>query len=257
MGVVVRRTGGEIDDFDAKFRAEIDELNRFGELGLDRIVLIHAERVAIRKAVRKILGNTRPRFSGERQERIRLERNEIEGAEAHSQFDSISSGADAGDDFAKDAGAVFEGAAVFAGTGEGTQEFVKEISVAMFDVDEVSADVPRDFRGTDIVLDKLLDLGIGPDLIVAGDLEFLVKNGVTIGYARLHSEFIVWLAEAAGMRELKSDDEILGVCKSFTMGAYEGFAQFCQAGFVRFGDDELVGIGAAVRADGHGFAAID
>src|ERR1043166_1763576 len=59
------------------------------------------------------------------------------------------------------------------------------------------------------------------------------------------------------MSELEADDEILGVAVTLLMGADQDLAQLSQVFLVLFDDEELMGVGACVGSDGHGFAAVD
>ena len=76
--------------------------------------------------------------------------------------------------------------------------------------------------------------------------------------AESHARFkalVVWPAKTPGMRQLKANDQIIRRPVPFAMGLDQRFAQLRQVGFVLLLDDELVGIGASIRADGHRLAA--
>ena len=77
------------------------------------------------------------------------------------------------------------------------------------------------------------------------------------GDAGFEAGLVVGLAEAAGVGELEADDEVVGGAVALLVLGDEGFAEPGEAGLVGLVDDELVGVGAAVGPDGHGFAAED
>ena len=61
---------------------------------------------------------------------------------------------------------------------EGAEKLVEQIAVAMFDVDEVRADVGGDSCGSHVFLDQASDLGIGDDLRGRSlTLNFSVQHG--------------------------------------------------------------------------------
>ena len=67
----------------------------------------------------------------------------------------------------------------------------------------------------------------------------------------------VGAAEAAGVGELEADAEVVGVAEAFAVGVDEGLAQGGDGGQRGLVEQELVGVGAAVVADGDGLAAPD
>ena len=92
-------------------------------------------------------------FAGRGEGGVGTEGDEIESAEADAEVDLVSAGANAGDDFAEEAGAVFERAAVRSGAGVGAEEFVQEVTVAMFDVDEIGAGFGGEGGGLNVSFD--------------------------------------------------------------------------------------------------------
>ena len=102
-------------------------------------------------------------------------------------------------DFAQNAGAIFEGTAERAGARVCAEEFVEEITVAMFDIDEIGADIRRDPRGIDIGFDELFDIGVGQESGIVGDAKFAIENGMAEGDARFEAFFVRWAAETAGV----------------------------------------------------------
>src|SRR5258706_10211440 len=71
----------------------------------------------------------------------RLAGDEIEGAEADAEIDGIATGANAGDDFAENSRPILEAAAIFAGPSKRAQEFVEQVAVAVFAIDELGPHV--------------------------------------------------------------------------------------------------------------------
>ena len=130
---------------------------------MNRVLRVDTEGIAIRKAMGEILGNAGAEFAGLGEGRIGLEGDEIESAEAHADVDGVAAGANASDDFAEDAGAIFERAAIFSGAGEGAEEFVEEVAVAMFDIDEICANVRGDRGRFNIAADEFLNISVGEE----------------------------------------------------------------------------------------------
>ena len=202
-GHVIWRAGGKVQDFDPELVTEFNELECFGEVVFEWIILVRAERVGIRQ--RKIIGNAGAEFAGVGARWIGFERHGVVGAEADGDFDFVSVGANALDDFAQNARAIGEGAAVFAGTGEGAEKFVQQITVAMLDVHKIRAAIARHSRRAHVAFDQFPDLSICENLAVALDVEFFIEDGMPIGDSRFEA-FIVGPAEAAGMGQLKTDE---------------------------------------------------
>ncbi len=138
-------------NLDAKLGAEARELQGFGQIVFQRILLIDAEGVAIRHG--KIIRHARPRLARLGARRIGFERHGVEGAQAHAKIDLVAVSADAFDDLAQDAGAIGEGASVRAGPGESAQKFVQQIAVAMFDIDKIRPHLPGDSGRPHIIAD--------------------------------------------------------------------------------------------------------
>ena len=59
-------------------------------------------------------GHARPGLPRQGEQRVGVEGDEVEGTQPDAQLDLVPAGADGGDDVAQQAGAVLEGAAVFA-----------------------------------------------------------------------------------------------------------------------------------------------
>src|ERR1700722_17660018 len=77
---------------------------------------------------------------------------------------------------------------------------------------------------------------------------------MTEGYPRFQP-LIVGPAETPGMRQLKTDDQIVCGAVALAVGLYECGAQAGQIAFVGLGNDELMRVGAAIRTYRHGFSA--
>ena len=82
---------------------------------------------------------------------------------------------------------------------------MQQVAVAVFDVHEVRADVPRDLRSTDVILNEPLDFVVGKDLRIACDLELRIENRMPKRNARFIGRFAIGFAEAPRVRELKAD----------------------------------------------------
>src|SRR5262245_625228 len=80
---------------------------------------------------------------------------------------------------------------------------------------------------------------------------------MTVSDARFEAFFVVRLAEATGMSQLKADHQVIGAAESLLVSAHEDFAQFGQIALVLFANNELSWIGPSVGANRHGLAAID
>src|SRR5439155_24387718 len=173
--IVVGRTGAEVENFHAQSRAQLRKLEGLGEIIFDGIVLAYAKAIAVGQAVGESFRYAGTGFTGLRQRRIGLERHEIEGAQAHADFDPISARANARDNFAEDARAVLERSAEPARPRARAEKLVQQVAVAMFDIDKVGANIPGNLCRGDVTLDEMLDFAIGEHLRVARDGEPVVE----------------------------------------------------------------------------------
>ena len=221
------------------------------------MLLIHTETILIRQAVRKILGNARTQLARLRKRRVRFKRYEVKSTEPHAELDPVAARPNASDDFAKDAGAVFKRAAVFAGPRVRPEKLVQQVAVTMFEVHEVGAHVPCNLRRRDVAFDQPLDFIVGKNLFIARDLEFLVEDRMAIGHPRLHADFVIRFAEAARVRELKTDEQIVRRAITLLVRFHEDFANLREVLFVLLDDDELIWIGPAIRPHGHCLTAVN
>ena len=135
--------------------------------------------------------------AGHRARRIRLERHGIERAQPHADAQARRFGADALDDLAHEARAVFEAAAIRSGPVDGAEEFVAEIAVAVLDVDEIVAALLGALGRDHVVVDQPLDLVVADHRPARRIAELAVEQRVVIGDDRLELGVVVRLAEAA------------------------------------------------------------
>ena len=90
-------------------------------------------------------------------------RHHVERGEADHHFQSRRGGADAIDDLAHEARAVFEASAKTSRTLVGAQQLMPEIAVTVFDVDEPKTGVGRQLRGRDEIVDQPAQIGVTQD----------------------------------------------------------------------------------------------
>ena len=175
---VVGRTGGGVEHLDGEFVAQRDERVRLGEINLGRVALVHAEAVAIRQARGEILRDARPELARLRAVGVGTMRNHVEQAETNAEIDRVPAGANARHDLPQHTGAVFKTAAVFSGPRVRAKKLVQQITVAVLEIHEIRAYFPGDARRAHVVGDEFLHLRVAQHLIVAGDVELLVENGM-------------------------------------------------------------------------------
>ncbi len=225
VGIVVGAARGEVDELDVEVLQELEELECLGQIGLHGIILVDAKLIFVRQELREILGHAGTEFAGFGEFGIRLERDDVERAEAHAETELRGDGADCGGDFADEAGAVLERAAVLTRAGECAEEFMQQVAVAMLDVDEIGAAIGGDLRGLGVVLDETFQVVIGQNLLAAGDVEFLVEDRVMVRNTGLPLLLVVGTAEAAGVGELETDDEVVGLAEAFVVRLDQRVAQ--------------------------------
>ena len=93
---------------------------------------------------------------------------ESKARKPHADLQPRRFGANALDNLAHEARAVFQAAAIGAGPIDGAEEFVAEIAVTVLDVDEIVAAGLGALRGDDIVIDQPLDLVVADHRPVGG-----------------------------------------------------------------------------------------
>src|SRR6201999_2013344 len=224
------------------------------EIVFERVVRIAAESVAIRP--RMLFRNARPERARQRALRVRLERQGVEGAQAHADAEPRRFGADAFDDLAHKARAVFQAAAIRSRPIDGAQELVAKIAMAMLHVDEIVAACLGALGRDDEVFDQPLDLVVADDGPILRIAELAVEQRVIIGNDGFELGIVIGLAEAARMRELQTDDDIAAVAAHGFLVPGDG--DLAQAGDLALAlrrHGELLGIGASIRAHRAGLAA--
>jgi hypothetical protein len=82
------------------------------------------------------------------------------------------------------------------------QELVAEITVAVFDVDEIEAEIVCDASGGDEVVDDLFDVIVGEERGVAVRVYSSVEQWMMIEKTRLGTHLFIGTAEATRVREL-------------------------------------------------------
>src|SRR5215471_7953066 len=75
--------------------------------------------------------------------------------------------------------------------------------------------------------------------------------------ARLGASFYIWLAVAAGVRELQPDQQVVGRSHRLTMLIYQSFAQSSDIIASMLIQQKLIRVCATVVSDGNRFAAPD
>ena len=129
--------------------------------------------------------------------------------------------------------------------------------MAVLDIDEVSPAGTGDFGGAHVASNELLHVVVGEDLVVRRHIKFLVQQGVSESHTGFPFLFVVRAAEATRVRELKTDDKVVGGSPLGQVLSLENVDEFRDAALVLFVEDELIGVGAPIGADGHGFGAAD
>src|SRR5690606_27122191 len=114
----------DTDEMNAERFEQVEEGVRLGEVDTSAS-WVAAEGVAVALA---------ERFRFARAVRAGAEGNPVKGAEAHADFETGRTLADSGDDFAQEAGAVFEAAAVATGAVNSGEKFVTEVAVTVLEV---------------------------------------------------------------------------------------------------------------------------
>ena len=124
----------------------------------------------------------------------------------------------------------------------------------MFDIHEIRAGFRSDARGVNVAADDFLHRTVAEHRPVVVYAEALVENRMAVRNARLGALGVVGPAEAAGVRQLKADDEIVGGSVPLSMGRHQRLSQPSQIAFVLFVNDELVRIRPAIGPHRHGLA---
>src|SRR5262249_10618504 len=184
---------------------QTEKLPRFFEVGLQRILWIDSKTPAVRQQPLELFGYSRTGLSRRRLLGIGTIRNGVEGGEPYSDSKRGRNRPDALNDLSQEARTVFEASAVIALTRMRTQELMPQISVTMFDVDEIESYFRCDPRSAMKRLDDLAHVAIGYGRVVAIETELLIENRMMIDDPGLGLPFPVWCAVTSGMRQLKAD----------------------------------------------------
>ena len=87
--------------------------------------------------------------------------------------------------------------------------------------------------------------------------EAAIEHGMGVRRHRFPAATWVRAGVASGVRELKADEEIVGLAETLGMRADERFAETGELLFGVWADTELIGVGAAVVTHRDGFASPD
>ena len=189
MGHVIGAAGGDADELDSELIQEVQKAMRPGHIAaIFRPIRVRSVKigniVAILRTIR-VKGAKkwwpgivrRPLLRHADAVRAGLPGKHVEGAEAHADAEAGRRAANAGDDFAQEAGAILEAAAVTSGTTPGAEELVAEVAVAVLDIDPAEAGLLREARRRDEILDEAGDLVVVEEDVVARDAELAIQQG--------------------------------------------------------------------------------
>ena len=127
--------------------------------------------------------------------------------------------------------------------------------MAVLDIDEIGARPPRHARRANIILDQSTQLVVREDLPIVSH----PKPGSRIGcrYATRGS-LLAWecgLQKRPEWVSLEANDHVGAGAELLLVGVAEDLAKLQQVGFGMVGNQESIGIGAAVGPNGHRFTA--
>src|SRR5438874_2676830 len=129
--------------------------------------------------------------------------------------------------------------------------------MAMLDVHEVSADLPRNLCRADITSNEVLDFSVSKYLRIGRHVEFSVQNRMPIRHPRFQPRLFIRFAKPPRVRELEADHQVVAGSVNFAVAANEIFTQRHKVGLILLANNELVWIGTPVGSHCHRFAAID
>ncbi len=132
-----------------------------------------------------------------------------------------------------------------------------KIAVTMLDVDEVVTAKLGALRRDHEIFDQALDLVVADHRPAGRIAEFLVEQRMVIGDDGFEFGIVVRFAEAAGMGELQTDDEVVLAAGRFLVRVDQDLAQLGDILLAPLGHRELLRIGAPVGPHRAGFAAPD
>ena len=185
--------------------------------------LIRAEPAGIGQAVAEVFGNAGSLSATVGSIRVGTERNEVEYAQAYANPETRRDGPDPMDNFPEETRPVFERAAKGTATGNGAQEFVAQISVAMLDVHELIAQIGGHSRGLYIVVYNGSYLAVRHHRVIRAHAEFTVEDGVTVQDSGFHPAFVRGPTEPSRVRQLQPDHQIVGVANVQPVGGTQRF----------------------------------
>ncbi len=146
---------------------------------------------------------------------------------------------------------MFERSAVRTVAIDGAEQLVQQVAVAVLDVDEVEARFGSQHGGVGVRRDELVEVAVRQhDGRVDGDT--LIEHGVVECELRLRRAGRT--RPAAGMRQLQTDDEIIGIAVHADVRVHQIGTQRSQVADRRGMEHELPGVGAAVGSHRDRFA---
>src|SRR5579883_2195264 len=244
--IVIRTAGGDAHQSNAERLEQIEESTRLGQIDAQPGA-VAAEGVGI-----AWIG---PRFRFAPAVSSRAIGQPVGGAEADGDAQSRRFSADACHDFAQEARAVLEAAAVAPRTIDSAEKLMAEIAVTMLDIHEGKAGLPAALRRLGEVVHELRHIVVTQYRPIGRHAELAIEQRMTIGDYRFEPALVVGAGEAAGMRQLQANQQILRAAKALAMLSDKRFAQLSEIGERLVIQKELMGIGPAVVADSDGFAA--
>ena len=107
---------------------------------------------------------------------IRLERQSVDRAEPHTDFQPRSFGADAFDQFFQESRPVLEATAVRTRSRHRAKKFMSEIAVARFQINEIETAFLGTLRRDNVVFDQALDIVIAQHRPTIRITELSIEN---------------------------------------------------------------------------------
>ena len=248
MGIVVRAADRSTNQVDVEFLQEFEEGNGFAEIDPNpRFVSSEG------KAVFLIFKGTR--FS--HTVGSHLEGDPIDGAEADGDHQIGGLVTNTADNFAQEAGAVFETASIASRAIETAEELVAQITVAVLDVDEIKSQISSNCCSVYELFNQVVDLKIGKDADFVGAATPLVKNRMMIESDWLKLVLGVWSGKTPRVGELEPDQLIVILAKRFAMGLKEFRSHMADFSLGLFMKPKLIGVCAGSVLNGNGLASPD
>src|SRR5438477_1625189 len=129
--------------------------------------------------------------------------------------------------------------------------------MAMLDVHEVSADLPRNLCRADITSNEVLDFSVSKYLRIGRHVEVSGQNRMPIRHPRFQPRLFIRFAKPPRVRELEADHQVVAGSVNFAVAANEIFTQRHKVGLILLPNNELVWFGTPVGWHCLPFAAID